>query len=294
MAELSMAASEPHPHEYEFVIEPNRSWLAIPWRALWDYRDLLVLLVRREFVSKYKQTILGPIWFVLQPLFTTVVFTVIFGNVAHIPTDGLPRVLFYLSGLVAWNYFAQNLAVASATFTANAYIFGKVYFPRLIVPLSVVVSNVFTLAIQLATFLAFFAYFKFFTSSGHLLSMHWSIVFLPLLVGYTAAISLGFSLVLASMTAKYRDLTHMLQLLIQLWMFATPVIYPLSEVSEKWRWIATLNPMTSVVECYRLMLMSTASLSWEGVFISLGVSAVALIAGVFLFQKTERTFIDTV
>ena len=244
-------------HSYEIIIQPNRSWFHIDWRGLSHYRDLLFLLVRRDFVSKYKQTILGPAWFVIQPLLTTLVFTIIFGKVAKIPTDGLPPALFYLCGLLAWRYFASCLTTTSTSFTANANLFGKVYFPRLIMPLSVVISNLFAFAIQLVTFLAFLFYFKYLTQAGIDIKPNLSIFALPLLLLQTAAISLGVGLWLSALTAKYRDFQFLMGFLVQLWMYATPVIYPMSIVQEKWKPILALNPMAPIVESYRYAFLGT-------------------------------------
>src|SRR6516165_5296704 len=235
------------PSNYEIVIRPTRGWFHLNLADLWRYRDLLLLLVHRDFVARYKQTILGPAWYVLQPLLTTVVFSIIFGGIAKIPTDGLPPILFYLTGLLGWNYFAQTFQSTSGTLVVNAGLFGKVYFPRLIVPLSAVISNLVALAIQFATFLAAWIYFKLFTDAGELFGFSVGIVWLPLVLFQVAALSLGVGLWLSALTAKYRDFTFLSGFIIQLWMYATPVIYPLSQIPEKWRWIAVLNPMTMPV-----------------------------------------------
>lgn len=286
------AGHTPHPH-YEIVIEPNRSWLSIDWRALLEFRDLLGLLVRRDFVSKYKQTVLGPAWFVLQPLLMTVVFTIMFDRVARISTDGVPPTLFYLCGLLGWNYFSQNLTAASGTFTNNATLFSKVYFPRLIVPLSIAVSNLFAFALQAVTFFAFYIGFKI-TGAGASLHLTWAALLVPALVLQTAALSLGASLWIAALTAKYRDLVHLTPFLVQLWMFASFVIVPLSVVPARWHWVAQLNPMAAVVEAFRLCLLGAGTITPASVGISVAITLVVLFSGVFIFQRTERTFIDTV
>ena len=221
------------PSEYELLIRPTKGWFQLNIGDLWRYRDLLFLLVHRDFVAKYKQTILGPVWFILQPLMMTIVFTVIFGNVAKIPTDGLPPVLFYLTGLLGWNYFAQVFQGTSGTLVANADLFGKVYFPRLVVPLSAVLSNFLTFGLQLATLLCFWVYFKLFTSTGAAFGFSSAIVWLPLLLVQIAALSLGVGLWLSALTTKYRDFTFLTPFLVQVWMFATPVIYPLSQSPGK-------------------------------------------------------------
>jgi lipopolysaccharide transport system permease protein len=279
--------------DFEITLRPNTGWMQLDLKEIWSYRDLLFLLVWRDFVAKYKQTVLGPLWFIVQPLMMSVVFTVIFGNVAKLSTDGLPKMLFYLCGQLGWTYFAQNFNSNSATLVNNAGLFSKVYFPRLVVPLSSLISNLFTFCIQAATFLAFFAYYKYFLHTEGL-RMDWRAVFLPLLVLQSAALSLGLGLLMSALTAKYRDLVHLSPLLIQLWMYATPVIIPLSEFPEKWRWVVALNPMTSIVESFRLMLLGAGTV--EPLYLGLSVifTLVVLVIGVLLFGKVEKTFVDTV
>lgn len=279
---------------YHATIRARQRWLHLPLREIADYRDLLFLLVRRDFVAKYKQTLLGPLWFIIQPLLTTLVFTIIFGNVAKIPTDGLPPVLFYLCGLLGWTYFAQTFNTTSTTFVTNAPLFGKVYFPRLIVPLSVTLSNLMAFALNLLIFLGFLAYFNFFSDVTDGLHMTWQVCLLPLLIGQLAATALGVGLWVSALTAKYRDLTHLSSFLVQLLMYATPVIYPLSQIPDGWRWLASLNPMTMIVENFRLMFLGQATASLPLTLLSVGISLALLISGVLLFQRTERTFIDTV
>lgn len=281
------------PADYEVVLRPNTSWLQLELKGIWHYRDLLSLMVWRDFVAKYKQTILGPLWFIIQPLMMSVVFTVIFGNVAKLSTDGLPPLLFYLCGQLGWNYFAQNFNANSATLVNNSGLFSKVYFPRLVVPLSSLVSNLLTFVIQATTFFAFFIYFKYGLKVGNF-HLDWHVVFLPLLVLQSAALSLGLGLIMSALTAKYRDLTHLSPLLIQLWMYATPVIIPLSEFPAKWHWVVALNPMTSVVESFRYMLLGTGIVSPVYLGISVAFTVVSLIAGLLLFGKVEKTFVDTV
>ena len=282
------------PSNYEIVIRPTRGWLRLNLAETWQYRDLLFLLVHRDFVAKYKQTILGPAWFVLQPLLTTVVFSIIFGGIAKIPTDGLPPMLFYLAGLLGWNYFAQTFQSSSSTLVANAGLFGKVYFPRLVVPLSAVISNLFAFALQLAMLLAFWIYFKLFTSAGGLFGFSAGIVWLPLVLLQIAALSLGVGLWLSALTAKYRDFTFLSGFIIQLWMYATPVIYPLSQIPEKWRWIAVLNPMTMPVEAIRIMFLGQGTVVGAYVLLSLSITVLLLLSGILVFSKVEKTFIDTV
>lgn len=280
--------------DYCFIIEPNRSWLRIPWRELMHYRDLWFLLVRRDFVAKYKQTILGPLWFIIQPLLMTVMFTIVFGKIAGIPTDGLPRMLFYLCGMLAWSYFAECIRATSTIFVTNANLFGKVYFPRLIVPLAIVTSNMIAFVIQLITFVCFWVYFKFFTDAGLHFHATIGLIALPLLLLQTACIALGVGLWMSSMTAKYRDFVHLTGFMTQLWMYATPVVYPLSEVPEKWRWVAQINPMTGIVETYRYAFLGAGTVSVGTLAVSAVTTVVLLLSGILIFSRTERTFIDTV
>ncbi len=276
------------------VIQPHRSWLRVEWHGMWQYRDLLLLLVHRDFVSKYKQTILGPAWFVIQPLLMTATFAVIFGKVAGIPTEGAPPVLFYLCGLLGWSYFAQNFQSTSTTLLSNASLFGKVYFPRLIVPISSVISNLLAFAIQFLTFLAFFMFFKFMDTPGYEFGMRWQVVLLPLLVLQIALFSLGVGLWFSALTAKYRDFQHLSTFLIQIWMYATPVIYPLSKIPESWRWLAIANPMTMPIEFMKYSLLGTGSSNLNYLAISVIGTFVTLLSGLLVFQNIERTFVDTV
>jgi lipopolysaccharide transport system permease protein len=286
--------SDLHPHPFEIVLQPETGWRrSLDLASIWQYRDLLSLLVWRDFVSKYKQTILGPLWFIIQPLCMTLVFTVIFGEIAGLSTDGLPAVLFYLCGQLGWNYFAQNFSSNSATFIANAGLFGKVYFPRLVVPLAALVSNLFAFAIQLATFVCFYIYFKYGRGAGGF-GMDWHVILLPLLVLQTAILSLGVGLVMSALTAKYRDLTHLSALLIQVWMYATPVIYPLSEFPVRWRWVAALNPMTPIVEAFRLILLGVGTVTPLHIVSSIAITIVVTAAGLMLFSRVEKTFVDIV
>jgi lipopolysaccharide transport system permease protein len=279
--------------EFEIILRPENGWLSVELRSVWQYRDLLSLLVWRDFVAKYKQTILGPLWFIIQPLLMTVVFTVVFGTIAGLPTDGLPPLLFYLCGQLGWNYFAQTLSSGSATLVNNAGLFSKVYFPRLVVPLSALISNLFAFLIQAATFFAFLCYFKYSLKPASF-GPSWHALLLPLLVVQTALLSLGVSLIMSSLTAKYRDLTHLTGIIIQVWMYATPVIYPLSKVPARWRWVAALNPMTPVVESYRLALLGSGTVVPQHLVLSVTLTVLLLAAGLITFGRVEKTFVDTV
>lgn len=282
------------PDTYELVIRPTRGWFRLNLADLWRYRDLLGLLVHRDFVAKYKQSVLGPLWFVIQPLLMTVVFTLIFGKVARIPTDGLPPMLFYLCGLLGWNYFAQTFQATSGTLTTNASMFGKVYFPRLVVPLSLVVSGFIAFAIQLATFLAFWLWFRFATPAGASLHLGWSLLWFPLVMVQIAMLSLGVGLWLTSLTAKYRDFNYLTGFITQVWMYATPVIYPLSKIPEEWRWVAVLNPMTMPVEALKRIFLGQGTVEPVYIAVSVAASLVLLCSGIVIFSKVEKTFVDTI
>ena len=278
----------------EILIAPHRAWWRPRLTELWEYRDLLRFLVYRDFVAKYKQTILGPLWFIIQPLATTLVFTIIFGNVAQIPTDGLPPVLFYLGGLLGWTYFAGTLNGTSNTFLANHHLYGKVWFPRLVSPLSVVAVNMLAFALNVLVFAGFFLYFKFFTPAGDILPSGAGFLVLPGLLLVTALLALGIGLWISSFTAKYRDFQFLLGFLTQLWMYATPIVYPLSQVPERWQWVANLNPMTQVIETYKYLLLGAGTVSTGGWIYTLGITGFLLYTGVLLFQRTERSVVDTV
>ena len=280
--------------DYEIVIKPSKSWFGLDLAEIWRYRDLLFLLVHRDFISNYKQTILGPLWFIIQPLFTTIIFTVIFGKVAKIPTDGMPPMLFYLAGLLGWNFFSRTLGGTSSTLVSNVGLFGKVYFPRLVVPLATLVSNYIALAIQLVTFLCFWTYFKLFTSVGPSIHIGWDILAFPLVILHISALALGVGLWLSALTAKYRDLGFLTGTIIQLWMYSTPIIYPVSQIPEKWRWVSSLNPMEMPVVTIRNMFTGQGLTDFSGFGISLAVTVFVLATGILIFNKVEKTFVDTV
>jgi lipopolysaccharide transport system permease protein len=279
--------------EYEITLRPDNSWLSLELRSLWQYRDLLAMFVWRDFVAKYKQTILGPLWFVVQPLLVTVVFTIVFGKLINLSTDGLPPLLFYLCGQLGWTYFAQSFTASATTLVSNAALFSKVYFPRLIVPLAALVSNLFAFATQAVIFVVFFIAFKFVLKSGTF-GLTWQVVFLPLVVLQSAALSLGVGLVMSALTAKYRDLTHLLTVLVQVWMYATPVIYPLSEFPVRWRWVAALNPMTPIMESYRFMLLGAGLVNLRYIGWSAAITLGLVVSGLLLFERIEKTFVDTI
>ena len=273
------------------IIKPKRHWFDINFKELWKYRDLITLFVRRDFVAKYKQTILGPLWFIIQPLLTTLMFTVVFGKIAKIPTDGLPQMLFYLSGITAWNYFAESLKATSNTFVTNASIFGKVYFPRLAMPISIVVSNLILFAVQFLFLILIMMIFYF---SGASFSPNIYILLLPVLLILMAGLGLGFGIIISSLTTKYRDLTYLVAFGIQLWMYATPIVYPLSELSGTFRKAALANPITSIVETFRYAMLGAGTMDWSHLLYSFCFMIGVLLVGVLLFNKVEQSFMDTV
>ena len=279
-------------HREERHITARKIRLIFEWREMWEFRDLLALLVKRDFSAKYKQTVLGPLWFVFQPLLLTLVFTLVFGVVAKLSTDGIPGPLFYMSGLLWWNYFSATFGSVSGTFASNMHIFSKVYFPRLVVPLALIISNLLTFFVQLLIFLIFYTYFKIFTDLGSTLSFSNYGAFIPLLLLQTMVLSLGVGLCFAAATAKYRDLVQVIGLVSQIWMYATPIIYPTSKVPERFQWLIALNPMTGIVEGFRFLLLGTATYNWQIAVTSLIITAVILLAGLYLFRHVERTVVD--
>ena len=273
-------------------IGPSRGWYNIPWREIWSYRELLLLLAKRDISVVYKQTILGPVWFLLQPVLTSVVFAVIFGRVAKITTAGLPRMVFYMGGLLMWNYFKGIMEGAGKSFTNYKPLYSKVYFPRLVAPLSLVLSNLVYLGLNLVIFLGFYVYFL--RHGAHMRPNAWLLLF-PLLVLHTACTALGTGLWVASLTAKYRDLKFALPFLTQCWMYATPIIYPITGVVEPtYRLILFLNPLTMAVESLRYMFTGVGVVTWDGIVASVLVSLVLLVSGLGVFNRFQRTFVDVI
>lgn len=289
-----MSTQSAPPTNYEVIVEPSRGWLNLRWGEFWAYRDLLILMVQRDFISRYKQTILGPLWFILQPVLTTLMFAIVFGRVAGIPTDGVPGPLFYLCGLLGWNYFSQNVTTAGATFVNNSHLFGKVWFPRLIMPVSVVLANLVSFALQLIPFIVFAVYYRLRPETAHAVQPDWRILLVPLPLVQLALLSLGVSLWISASTAKYRDLVHLTQYLVQLWMFATPIIYPLSQARAKWAWLIYLNPVAAPTEAFRICLLGHGSLYQNEMLLSVAITLVILVTGIAAFQKVERTVVDCV
>jgi len=276
---------------WDLIITPRKKWYDLQLPDVWRYRDLITLFVRRDFVSRYKQTILGPLWFIIQPLITSLVFTVIFGQIASLPTDGLPQFLFYLSGNVLWGYFSSCLTNTSETFIANAAIFGKVYFPRLVIPISIIISNLLSFAIQFVFFLGFYIYF--YLQGAEIALTPWAFT-LPLLILLLAGLGLGFGIIISSLTTKYRDLRYLVTFGVSLWMYATPVIIPVSSIPQGWRWVADVNPITPIIETFRAGFLGAGNATWPGLAYSAGFMLVVMFIGVVIFNRVEKTFIDTV
>lgn len=277
--------------KWTLIIRPQRAWWDLQLGEIWRYRDLILLFVWRDFVAYYKQTILGPLWYLIQPILTTVVFTVIFGNIAKLPTDGLPPFLFYLAGNTVWVYFSTCVTSTSDTFAGNAAVFGKVYFPRLSVPISIVISNLISFGIRLGVFLAFLVYFMLKGAEVH---VTWWALLLPVLLIIMAGLGLGFGIIISSMTTKYRDLQQLVGFGVQLMMYGTPVIYPLSSVDAGWRWFLLLNPMTPVVEVFRFAFLGTSVMEPVYLIYSFFCMLTALLIGIVAFNHVENTFMDTV
>ena len=275
------------------VITPDRGWFDLNLYEIWRYRDLLWIFVKRDFTTFYKQTILGPLWFFIQPLISTIVFTVIFNRVAGIPTDGIPPFLFYMSGIIAWNYFSSCLTSTSGTFTTNAGLFGKVYFPRIIVPLSTVVSGLFRFGIQLIMFLGFYFYYLF-TGNQHINPSYQTLLFIPLMIIQMAMLGQGLGMIISSLTTKYRDLNYLVSFGTQLVMYASPIVYPLSVVPEKYKFYILANPMTPIIEGFRKAFIGVGSLDINLFFYSTIFSLISFLIGLLIFNKIEKNFIDTV
>ena len=276
--------------QWDSVIESRHSLFDINLKELWHYRDLLVLFVRRDFVTVYKQTILGPLWFFIQPLLTTITFTIIFGNVAQLSTDGAPKIVFYMAGITLWGYFSTCLTTVSGVFNANAGIFGKVYFPRLIMPLTIVISNLMKFGVQFLLFICFVIYF---TLQNQIQPNNW-IMLTPFIIILMALISMGIGLILSSMTTKYKDLNQLIGFGVQLFMYATPVIYPSSSVPLDYQWVVELNPLVGLFDYMRFAYLGVGEFTILDLVYPSIFSIVILAIGVLVFNKTQKTFMDTV
>lgn len=278
---------------WSLEIKPQTSLFAVDFAEIWRYRDLCAMMVRRDIITLYKQTVLGPLWFFIQPIMTTLMFMVVFGGIAKIPTDGIPQPLFYLAGISIWQYFADCLNKTSNTFVSNAGIFGKVYFPRLVAPISNVVSNLVKFFIQFLLFVTVYLYFAVFTEVK--VAPNGYVFLFPFLVFLMAALALGFGVLFSSFTTKYRDLRMLLGFFVQLWMYATPVIYPISTITNaKLRLVMQLNPLTGVLEAYKYGMLGAGSFSWGMLWYSTGFATVLLAVGIVIFNRVQRSFIDTV
>lgn len=277
--------------QWDLTIGAERGLFDLNLKDVWRYRDLLILFVKRDFVTFYKQTILGPLWFFIQPIFTTLIFSFVFGNLAGLSTDGLPQHLFYLSGITAWGYFSDCISKTSTVFITNANIFGKVYFPRLIMPLSIVVSNLLKFGVQFLLFLFFMAYYAL---KGAHFEVTNAIFVFPYLLLLMALLGLGSGLIISAMTTKYRDLTFLVTFGVQLLMYATPVIYPLSKFPEKYKYLIEMNPMTNIIEAFRYAFLGKGEFTLSGIMYSTAVTVMVFVIGILIFNKTEKDFIDTI
>jgi lipopolysaccharide transport system permease protein len=282
--------------EWTTVIKPKESLLQVNLKEIWDYRDLCSLFIRRNITTQFKQTVLGPLWYIIQPTMTVIMYMVVFGGIAQISTDGLPQPLFYLSGICLWQYFNDCLSKTSSTFTANAGIFGKVYFPRLVVPIANVISNLLRFSIQFGLFLIVYAVYLFFGIEGYdQIHTNWYVLLLPLLIVMLAGLALGFGILFSSMTTKYRDMSLLLDYFVRLWMYATPVIYPLSTITnEKLRMIMSLNPLTGITEAFKYGMLGHGEFSWTMLAYSFAFMLLLLAVGIIIFNRVQKTFMDTV
>jgi lipopolysaccharide transport system permease protein len=279
-------------NDWDFIIRPTSGLFELHLKEIWRYKDLLMLFVKRDIVAIYKQTILGPIWFILQPLITSLTFTIIFGNIAGISTDGKPQILFYLAGTVCWNYFADCLNATSSTFITNYSIFGKVYFPRLISPIAMVISNLVKFAMQFVLFLCIYSYFAIFTNADVHITPY--VLLVPVLVMIMAFLGMGIGLAISAFTTKYRDLRFLIAFGMQLMMYATPIIYPLSVLKGKMHTVSLFNPMTSVIETFKLAFFGgDAPVMWGGLLYAFLIASFMLSISVIIFNRVEKSFMDT-
>ena len=278
--------------EWTMIIRPQEKLWKVNLKEIWDYRDLITLFVKRNIVVQYKQTILGPLWYLIQPILTVIMNMVVFGGIAHMSTDGIPQALFYMAGNVCWFYFSDCLNQTSNTFVANQGMFGKVYFPRMVVPISTVMSNLLRFGIQLLLFVAIWIYFF---ASGSDIHLTWTILLVPILVVMLAGLGLGFGILISSMTTKYRDLTILFTFVVQLWMYATPIVYPMSMVTnETLHTIIMLNPMTSIIEAFKYATLGQGYFSWGALGYSFAFMSILMLWGIIIFNKVQRSFMDTV
>ena len=272
-------------------VSSKQKWFSVNLKEIWKYRDLIILFVKRDLTTIYKQTVLGPLWIIINPLLSTTVFTVIFGVIAGIPTDGTPQFLFYMSGNILWNFFSSCLNRASGTFLGNARLFGKVYFPRLVMPISGILYNLINFMLQTAVYVILVIVYSLIGANVH---PNLLIILAPFLVLQTALLGTGMGLIISSITTKYRDLNVLVSFGVSLLMYITPVVYPISRVPENFRWLMLLNPVAPIVETYRCAFLGSGSFEWQFLLISLAVTLALLFWGVIVFNKVEKNFIDTV
>lgn len=280
--------------DWDLIIKPRGNNFSLNLKEVWRYRDLLQMYIHRDIITVYKQTILGPLWFLIQPIFTTILFMFLFGKVANIPTDGIPQPLFYMAGMLCWNYFSDCLNKASSTFSNNAGVFSKVYFPRLVVPISNVISNLIKMLIQ---FLLFAGLYIYFMATGMVVEINAYILLLPILILMLAGLGFGFGVIISSLTIKYRDLTILIGFAIGLMIYLTPVAYPLSVLAERypqWMWIIEANPLTPITECFRYGFFGAGTFSWLSLCYSLLFTIGIMLVGTWTFNKVERSFVDVV
>lgn len=274
-----------------YKIDSRTSVFSLNLKEVWHYRDLLQMFVKRDFITFYKQTILGPLWFIVQPLLTTLIYVILFGNIAKLSTDGIPQVLFYLSGITIWNYFSESLTKTSTVFKDNANMFGKVYFPRLIMPLAIVSSSLMKFLVQFGIFVVVLLYYVIFTDT---IKPNIWILFTPFLIFLMAIFALGMGMIFSSLTTKYKDLVFLLSFGIQLFMYITPVVYPISSLPDNLKFLAVINPLSPLFECFRYAYLGTGSFTIENLVVSTAIIFLILIVGTVIFNRVEKTFMDTV
>ena len=278
--------------EWTMIIRPQEKLWKVNLKEIWNYRDLIELFVKRNIITVYKQTLLGSLWYLIQPVLTVIMNMVVFGGIAHMSTDGVPQALFYLAGNVCWFYFSDCLNQTSSTFVANQGIFGKVYFPRMVVPISTVISNLLRFGIQLSLYVAMYLYYFI---NGTDVCPNWTILTVPILIVMMAGLGLGFGILISSFTTKYRDFTILFSFVVSLWMYATPIVYPISMVTnETLRTIIMLNPMTSIIEAFKYATLGQGYFSWGALGYSFAFMSILLVWGIVVFNKVQRSFMDTV
>lgn len=273
------------------IIKPKTKLLDLNIKELIQYKDLIIMFVKRDFKTMYKQTILGPLWIIINPVLTTIMFTIVFGGIANLPTDGMPDFVFYMAGNTMWAYFSTCLTKTANTFINNAAVFGKVYFPRLVTPISTVISGLINFAVQFAMFIAFVAYYAITTNTVH---PNMYMLLTPVLLLLLAMLSLGCGIIISSLTTKYRDLAVLVSFGVQLWMYVTPIVYPVSQIAEKWRSLFLLNPVAPIVETFRYAFLGAGSIPWVSLGISVVTTTIILFIGIVLFNKVQKTFMDTI